>query len=182
MSDGLPEELSPAPEAELSRSIRLDQLPTEPFSITANDTERAALAARFDLEAIDALTAEVTLSQDEQGILGTGALNASIQQVCAISGEVFENTVSEELALRFVAALGSAPKPDEEIELQSEELDEIEYTGNSFDLGEAIAQTLGLAIDPFAEGPGAEGARASDLITSEEASGPFAALAALKKD
>ena len=49
------------------------------------------------------------------------------------------------------------------------------------DPGEAVAQSLALAIDPFAEGPGAEEARRRAGILSESAAGPFAALAALKK-
>ena len=68
-----------------------------------------------------------------------------------------------------------------EIELGADDLDEIEYSGTQFDLGEAVAQSLALAIDPFAVGPGAEEARQRAGIVGEEASGPFAALAALKK-
>jgi len=49
-------------------------------------------------------------------------------------------------------------------------------------LGEAAAQTLGLAIDPYRVGSAAEEARKAGLVSSEQASGPFAALATLRKD
>ena len=49
--------------------------------------------------------------------------------------------------------------PDEEIELDADDCDEIEYAGSHFDLGEAVAQSLALAIDPFLDGPEAEEAR-----------------------
>ena len=85
------------------------------------------------------------------------------------------------IALRFVP-LGSIAHSDDEIELDDAACDEIEYEGTAFDLGEAVAQTLALAIDPFAEGPNAEAARKAAGLSDESSSGPFAALAALRKD
>ena len=84
----------------------------------------------------------------------------------------------------------SAPEPTDddtiEIELDAEDLDEIEYAGDTFDLGEAVAQSLGLAFDPYAEGPNADAVRVEKGIASDEdqaPSGPLAeALKALKKD
>ena len=78
--------------------------------------------------------------------------------------------------------LGSIAHSDDEIELDDAACDEIEYEGTAFDLGEAVAQTLALAIDPFAEGPNAEAARKAAGLSDESSSGPFAALAALRKD
>ena len=53
-------------------------------------------------------------------------------------------------------------------------------SSSALDLGEAIAQSLALAVDPFATGPGAEQARKEAGLMDEGAAGPFAALAALK--
>jgi hypothetical protein len=44
-----------------------------------------------------------------------------------------------------------------------------------------MAQSLALAIDPYATGPEAERVRKEAGLLGEAASGPFAALAALKK-
>jgi len=66
------------------------------------------------------------------------------------------------------------------VELDAEDLDEIEYEGSSFDLGEAVAQSLALAIDPFATGPGAEEARRRAGLMGEGEAGPFAALKGMK--
>ena len=87
-------------------------------------------------------------------------------------------TIDEPLELRFVPAREIA---EEEIELEEEELDEIPFSGHVFDLGEAVAQSLALAIDPYAVGPEAECVRKEKGLSGEGASGPFAALAALKK-
>ena len=92
------------------------------------------------------------------------------------------------LDLRFVEQGTLDPALDEdgeiEVELEADDCDEIEYSGDAFDLGEAVAQTLGLAIDPYAEGPGADEARKKAGISKEgEQDGPLAAaLMALKKD
>jgi len=109
----------------------------------------------------------------------TVPLWADIVQTCAVTGDDLPVAIEEPLALRFVP---EAPVTDEEIELEEEELDEIPYTGSSFDLGEAVAQSLALAIDPFATGPDADRVRKEKGLLDEGASGPFAALAALKKD
>lgn len=170
---------------ELSRLVKPRALPVEPMVIETSETERAALAERFAVTAIPKLTARVEFDTKDEAVLANGTLTATIVQPCAVTREDLSYDVEEPLALRFVPA-GSAPDytPDEEIELDSEDLDEIEYEGDSFDLGEAIAQTLALAIDPYREGPGADEARQKAGITSDEEqapSGPLAqALAKLK--
>ena len=172
---------------ELSRPVKPRALPAEPLAIEANDAERAALADRFAVTAIATLTATVEFATEDEAVLANGTLSATITQPCAVTREELSYAVEEPLALRFVPA-GSLPEhaPDEEIELDSEDLDEIEYEGDSFDLGEAIAQTLALAIDPYREGPDADEARKKAGIVSDEdhaPSGPLAeALAGLKKD
>ncbi len=172
---------------ELSRLVKPRALPAEAMTITADTTEREALAKRFSVTAVPALAAHIEFATDEEAVLVDGKLLATIQQPCAITGEELTYDVEEPLVLRFVPA-GSLPAhaPDEEIELDSEDLDEIEYEGETFDLGEAIAQTLALAIDPYREGPGADETRKQAGIASDEnlaPSGPLAdALAALKLD
>lgn len=167
--------------SELSRLFDLRQLPEAMVTITASAQECEALARRFALVAIDALEAEVKLEPEGRVVNVRGRLRASVVQSCAISGEDLPVTIDEPVALRFVPA-SAAHQPDEEIELDAADCDEIEMQGSQFDLGEAIAQSLALAIDPFATGPQAETARQSAGLLDEGASGPFAALKALKKD
>ncbi|MBC2666033.1 DUF177 domain-containing protein [Novosphingobium flavum] len=164
---------------EFSRPIDRRQLSPAPLSLSATREERAALAHRFALVSIGRLEAIVTLTADGDVVNAAGSLAAEWVQPCAISGEDLPQKASESLALRFVPTTG-AQAPDEEVELTAADLDEIEYTGHTFDLGEAIAQSLALAIDPFAAGPEADRARKEAGILGESASGPFAALAGLK--
>ena len=98
--------------------------------------------------------------------------------IFAVSGEDLPVRIDEPLALRFVPA---AEPEEEELELAESDLDEIPFEGHVFDLGEAVAQSLALAIDPYATGPEAERVRKEAGLSDEAASGPFAALAALKE-
>ncbi|XUU61853.1 YceD family protein [Erythrobacter sp. HA6-11] len=175
---------------EFSRPIKVKPLPGETLKLEATAEEREALAHRFSLPSIESLRAQVDVEEDGRAIRASGTLNAEITQSCAVSGEDFSVAVNEPLALRFLEESlidrDPATELDEEIEIEldAEDLDEIAYSGDSFDLGEAVAQTLGLAIDPYAEGPNADAARKNAGIVSDDApSGPLAeALAALKKE
>jgi hypothetical protein len=167
--------------------IRARPLPAGPVVIEANPAERAALAARFGLGAVESLRAEVALEQRPRAIRATGRLVAAIMQPCAVSGEDFAVAIDEPIDLRFVEEDQRRPAVAEEeieLELEADDCDEIEYAGEMFDLGEAVAQTLGLAIDPYAEGPNADAARlAAGIVQEGDQLGPLAEmLSALKKD
>jgi hypothetical protein len=159
-------------EFELSRPIDLRQIIDKPVAIKATEAERAALARRFAVVRVDRLEADVALDVDGEAVNAKGRLRA------AVSGEDLPLTIDEPFALRFVPETESAAT---EVELEARELDEIPYSGTAFDLGEAVAQSLALAIDPYAVGPNAERARKEAGLLDQAAAGPFAALAALKK-
>lgn len=171
-------------QTEFPRPIDLRAIPRQPVEIAADEAERAALARRFDIVSIGLLTASAQFEERGSGVEVSGRIEAELVQSCAISGEDFPVRIASDYRLRFLpeadyeAALADA---GEEIELTSEDLDTIAYTGSTIDLGEAIAQTLALEIDPYAEGPNADAARAEHGLSTPEASGPFAALQALKK-
>lgn len=149
------------------------------FALQANVQERAALAERFGLVQIDLLEADVSLTRQGKAIEASGRFKARIVQSCAVSGEDLPVAIDEDITLRFVPAAEDR-MPDEEVEIDAEDLDEIEYQGTSFDLGEAVAQSLALAIDPFAVGPEAEAARRKAGLLDESEAGPFAVLKGLK--
>ena len=165
---------------EFSRKIDVRNLPNGALSLEADAVERAALAKRIGLEAVERLTAEATLVPVGGVIQVSGRIEAEVVQLCAISNEPLTMRISEPLTLHFVRGI-TPQKPDEEMEIDAEACDEIEFEGTQFDLGEQIAQTLALAIDPYATGPEAERVRHEAGLVDEASSGPFAALAALRK-
>ena len=171
---------------ELTRIIKARMLPANAVLIEADERERIALTQRFGIVSIEMLSARVELDLCKKGIRAEGRLEANITQRCALSDEDFAVTIDEPFALRFIeegkADLTPSDEEDVDFELTAEDCDEIEYSGDSFDLGEAVAQTLGLAIDPYAEGPNADAARkAGGIVEESQQDGPLAAgLAALR--
>lgn len=188
MSDGAANKHSfPAiPErSEWEHPIKVRALPADPVHLTAGEDERAALAHRFGIPAIASLQAEIALHPDEnhpEAIIGTGTVRANFTQNCAITSEAFAQKIAEPVAIRFIADRLPEFAEDEEVELAQDQFDEIAYQGEMIDLGEAVAQSLALAIDPFATGPNAQRARAEAGLDEQNPGGPFAALAALKED
>jgi uncharacterized metal-binding protein YceD (DUF177 family) len=166
--------------SEFSRNYGLRTLPAAPQHLIASEAECTALAKRFDLVAVKALEATVALTPDGPNVRAAGRIKAEIVQSCAVSGEDIEVAIDEPVELRFVPPL-TGLAPDTELELEESDLDDIELDGEQFDLGEAIAQSLGLAIDPYLTGPQAEEARRKAGLVSEGEAGPFAALKGLLK-
>lgn len=153
-----------------------------PMVLSASAQECAALAQRFGLVAIVRLEATLALAAEGVAVTANGQMKADIVQSCAVSGDDLAVHIAEAMALRFVPARPPQALSDEEIELEAEDLDEIEFEGTAFDLGEAVAQTLALAIDPFLTGPDADRVRAEHGLDQPPA-GPLAdALRMLKKD
>ena len=131
---------------------------------------------RFDLIGIERLETKAQLSREGDAVIAGGRLRADVTQACVASGDPVSASIDEPFTLRFVPA----SDPVEEIELAAADLDEIGYDGNAIDLGEAAAQTLALALDPFPRAPRADDKlRAAGVIAEDEA-GPFAALKALR--
>ena len=166
---------------EFSRPVRADTLGAEPrtMAIEAEEEERAALARRFGLVAIDRLAAETALVRDGEDVTATGRIMAAVTQSCVATAEPVEAVVDEAFELRFrpTAAAGGA---EEEVELSESELDVTFYDGVSIDLGEAVAETLALSLDHYPRAPGAEEALKAAGVKSEEEAGPFGALAGLR--
>jgi hypothetical protein len=167
------------PPPEFSRKVDLREIGDKPVHLSATAAECAALARRFGIVAVLRLDADVSLEPKGQIIEATGHFTADIIQSCAISAEDLPVHIAEPLTLRFIPARAAA-RVETEIELAADDCDEIEYTGTAFDLGEEVAQSLAVAIDPFAVGPMAEEARRMAGLLDAENSGPFAALRVLK--
>lgn len=155
--------------AEFSRRIRVDDIGSAPRTeaLAATPAERAALARRFDLVALDRLEAELTLRREAAGIRVAGRVIAEAVQSCVISAEPVAAHIDEPVALLFVDDVAPA-RPDEEIELSAADCDVLPVDDGAVDLGEAVAQTLGLALDPYPRASDAVLAAARQRLTSEE--------------
>ncbi len=174
---------------EFSRPLNVDSIGATAthLELRADAGERANLARRFDLLRLDSLAATVHLERSEAGnVLLSGQLKAEVVQTCVVTLEPVRATIDA----RFTRVFARSPRADEEISdeifLDPEADEPPEHLeGDIVDVGEVVAETLGLEIDPFPRAPGAVFAQATATPTGTEKhpeiSGPFAALAKLKE-
>ena len=146
------------------------------MEIGADADERAALSRRFGLVAIDRLEATLVLRREAGSVVATGRVAADVTQACSVTDEPLAVTVDEPVELRFVEELGG----EEDVELSEDALDTMPIEDGTIDLGEAAAETMALALDPFPRGPGAAAALRQAGVIGEDEVTPFNAFAALK--
>jgi uncharacterized metal-binding protein YceD (DUF177 family) len=154
---------------EFHRPVSLDRIGPHGLDLTveANPAECSALAVRMNLPAVLALSCAFHLiRQGREIVLARGVLRAQVTQLCVISLEEFDAAVEEIFQVRFV------PSGDESDDIDPESDDEIPFEANMIDLGEAAAEQLGLALDPYPRMPGVEMPGAED----DPEPHPFAAL------
>lgn len=166
---------------EFSRVVPLDTIGDAPRAMTleADADERLALARRFRLVAIETLSAALSFSRKAGVVTATGRLTATVVQSCVATGAPVSETLDEPFEVMFLPQPTEA-RPDEEIELGESEMDVVFYEGGVIDLGEAVAETLALALDPYPRAPDAETALKAAGVKSEAEAGPFGALASLR--
>jgi uncharacterized metal-binding protein YceD (DUF177 family) len=159
---------------ELHRPIAIERVGSAGLNVTveADATECAAVAVRMQLPAVLALTCDYHLTRDTAGaLLAHGRLVARVVQTCVISLEEFTADIDERFTVRCVASGEENEQPD------PMDLDEIVHEGGELDLGEAMAEQLALALDPY---PRAPYATLPELDDAPEPSA-FSALSSLKR-
>ena len=170
---------------EFSRMLTLDEIGAGiERRIEANPEERAALAARFELRALDRLEAVLTATPAPGGVRVTGRVQAAAVQACVTSGEDVRAAIDEPVELLFLHDMDGR---GDEVELHAADCDVLPIEGRAIDIGEAAAQTFGLALDPYPRADAAALAAVRQRLISEEeaaareaaekaAGNPFAAL------
>jgi len=163
--------------AEFTRPVEIARLNRgeQHFKIAANAEERAALARRFDLLGLDKLEADVRLEAVAGGLVRLEAdLAADVSQACVVT----LTPVKARLAESFTLLYGEGGEANEvALDGEAETIEPI--TGGVIDIGEAVAQQLSLALDPFPHAPGATLAP-PETAPETAAESPFKALAKLR--
>lgn len=170
--------MTPAPE--FSRRVAAAAISETPMSIAvrASKAERRALAKRFGLASLDRLSGRASLARaparDGSGpaIRVEFGFEAEAVQLCVATLEPAPARLAETgLIAEFAAAPDGA---DADIAFDGVDPPE-PLRGGAVDLGELLAQHLGLALDPYPRAPGAEFAAPPP---EEPRPSPFAELAA----
>lgn len=160
---------------EFSRPLQVDRVPALGCHerLTADEKECAALAKRFDLPRIYSLGGLLKVEPWRGGGLKiTGTLNAKVDQVSVISLEIFTSDIEFAVERYFLSP--RAGRPDAE----NDDIDIIE--NGSVDLGEILAETMALELDPY---PRKAGEVFNEIEEQPEPAkiSPFTALSKLKR-
>jgi uncharacterized metal-binding protein YceD (DUF177 family) len=169
---------------EFSRPVTVAKIPGAgaAYKITATATERAALARRFGLLSLDRLDAEVRLQRASGDVLVAADVSADLVQACVVTLEPVPAALAQSFTLRYRPGIDETEADRLALENPEEEIVE-PLLGEAIDIGEAVAQELSIAMEPY---PRAPGVPLSDVdvdteIGVDERPGPFHALAALKR-
>ena len=164
------------------------------------------MARRFGLLGFDLLRATAKFEsadgpdgadgKGEGGLLRlSGHLSAEVSQACVLTLEPVARRIEEDFTLLYSLEPGPAPAGAEgtgaaagaaEVVVDPEAEDPAEPLGpGGLDLGEAVAQQLAVALDPYPRAPGAALAETGDIGaaggTGVGPRGVFAALEVLKR-
>ena len=142
------------------------------LTLTATPEECRALADRFGILSLESLAAELRLTPEEDGTTRVeGRIAARLAQACIVTLEPVPQAVDEPVAFRLLP-------PGREPQDGPDDIDEIECPDGIADLGEAVAEQLALALDPYPRAPGAE----LPEEATDRSADAFAALARLRKN
>lgn len=169
------------PTPEFSRPVAIDKIDRRGIvrTIEADAAEREALARRFGLVSIERLTATVRLRSVNGGtaIRLDAHVDARVTQPCVVTLEPVPGTVSSDFVLLYTKEAGG-----DEIELAFEDETVEPLVGSEIDVGEAVAQELPIALDPYPRAPDAtveslDADAAALQEPPEEKQRPFSGLA-----
>lgn len=158
---------------EFSRPLQVDRVPALGCHerIAADEKECAALARRLGLPRLYSLGGLLkAVPWRGGGLKITGTLKAEVDQVSVVSLETFASTLEYAVERYFLSPNAGTPAPEEDVDV-------IEH--GSVDLGEILAETMALELDPY---PRKEGELFSDIEEGQETAkvSPFTALSKLK--
>jgi uncharacterized metal-binding protein YceD (DUF177 family) len=174
---------------EFSRLITLDKISMTETArhIAADAEERAALAARFDLLGLDRLEADLQLRRTGAKVIRLiGHLSADLVQACVVSLNPVPAGLEVDFEMFFSEDVG-ATEADLTVEYDQDDPPE-PVRGGHIDLGEVVAEQLGLNLDPYPRAADAvlpAGWRATtetelEAIRKDEKPNPFAVLKQVK--
>lgn len=176
---------------ELSRRFSVAKVPEdgESFHFEATPEERAALARRFELVDLPSLEAEGEIQVFDRGRRARveGVMRARVVQTCVVTLDPVPATVEDTFVRTYTSAptKSSAVEQETVLDLDAEDPPE-PLEGGMVDIGEAVAETLGLALDPYPRVPGADlgavaaGGEVQQNVTEAAQNRPESPFGALK--
>lgn len=157
------------------------------YKLSAPENQLVEFAERFKLVALHELTATVSVSNDTKNkiIWLRGDITADLVQQCVVSlGDVPEK-ISDTFELMLVSPERADELDQDEVYLDPQSPDYDAFEGDVLAVGDMVAQTLSVLMDPYPKKPGAEikvpnGQGVSVNEELEEKPNPFAVLSKLR--
>jgi len=160
-------------QVEFSRPLPADRVPREGSTelVSAEPKECTALADRLGVPALHSLSAELRAEPWRGGGLKvSGTFKADLDQICVVTLDRFREVIKGPVERVYLPEAAVAGTEEEDVD---------HLVNGVADLGELVAETLVLALDPYPRKPGA--AFAGGEHEAESAPSSFAGLAALRK-
>ncbi len=179
---------SPAAGSEFSRPIELSHLDDGEErieSVSATPEECAALASRFNLEAVERIEAKVRLTRRGTQILAQAEVVSDAVQTCVVSLEPVPAHLTFSIAQFYDPDVRESGEFDDLLDVEDDDPPE-PLIDDTVDVGELIAERFGLELDPYPRKPGAkvDPRYLAPEETEDAGEGkphPFAALKRLKQ-
>lgn len=187
------------PAGALSRIVEIDLVPEDglKLSIEADASERAAIARRAGLIAIEWLQADLEIVKEGEARLRVvGPLEARVTQTCVVSLEPFESELHAAIEAEYAVAPRPAPsRRGRAAQGAAQAAAPVEEPSQSFaarldapepivdgriDVGALAEEFLVLSLDPYPRKPGVRFEGAAFSASPDAPESPFAALKKLK--
>lgn len=147
----------------------------------AGPRERAALARRLELLALDRLAAAFRFEPADEadgGIRVSGTIEADVVQRCVATLEPVPQTIRETIAVLYAPAPTDRPEREVEVPPDGEAPEPLPEAG--VDVGALAAEHLALLLDPYPRHPDAPPGPLEYATGEAAGTTPFAALGQLK--
>ncbi len=169
-------------EFRFSHSVRVRDIPPagKKLRLVADETERAELAERLGISAVERLTADFELAPAKGSVLRMrGTLESDVIQTCIVTLEPVPQTVNEAFDVVFLPAEeGDKDDPKTVLLDPLEDEDSEFYHNGRLDLGRIVAEHLALGLDPYPRVPSTDFPGHKEGDTSDRVS-PFQSLKTL---
>jgi uncharacterized metal-binding protein YceD (DUF177 family) len=167
----------------LDAAIRIDHIPPDgrEIAVNADVRQRAAIAERLGISAVDRLEARLRLTRFRGGMRVEGRLEAATVQPCIVTFVPVTQRIDEPIDRIFLPASeqpkSGGARPEVFVDLEADDIPDY-FEGHEVDLTDALIETVALALDPY---PRAEGVSLDDMELPEDAAdeSPFGALKSL---
>ena len=176
---------------EFSRFLTIEEMHEGEIKLQATEQERAELSKRFDIENIEKLEVNTLISGGRASIDSNNiTLNVSFTAVIIQKCVATLIPVRNEINSSFVFELGvvNSNNADTTDLLDDFKYDEVDFANVDADggvnLGELVAQYLGIEIDPFPRSNSGLGEITSylDETATEDKNNPFSILKDFKRN